>query len=251
VRLGRLPDELRPLSMERDVAKFADGSVLVRLGDTHVLCTAKSVDGVPGWRRGSGAGWLTAEYSMLPAATADRTPREAVRGKQGGRTMEIQRLIGRSLRAVVDLGSIGERTLYIDCDVLQADGGTRTAAVSGAYAALVIALERLRPGARWPRLPLFEDVAAVSVGVVDGEPRLDLDYEEDAAASLDMNVVMTGEGRLVEVQATAEGEPFPRETLDRLLDLAAGGVARIAAVQQATIAGGSSSKTGDAEEAAP
>ncbi len=182
VRLGRRPDELRPLSMERDVAKFADGSVLVRLGDTHVLCTAKSVDGVPGWRRGSGAGWLTAEYSMLPAATADRTPREAVRGKQGGRTQEIQRLIGRSLRAVVDLGSIGERTLYIDCDVLQADGGTRTAAVSGAYAALVIALEKLRAGARWPRLPLFEDVAAVSVGVVDGEPRLDLDYEEDAAA---------------------------------------------------------------------
>jgi ribonuclease PH len=221
--------------MERDVAKFADGSVLVRLGDTHVLCTAKSVDGVPGWRRGSGSGWLTAEYSMLPAATSDRTPREAVRGKQSGRTQEIQRLIGRSLRAVVDLGSLGERTLYIDCDVLQADGGTRTAAVSGAYAALVIALEKLRVAARWPRLPLFEDVAAVSVGVVDGELRLDLEYEEDSSASLDMNVVMTGEGRLVEVQATAEGEPFPRATLDSLLDLAAGGVAQITAVQKAVI----------------
>jgi ribonuclease PH len=223
--------------MERDVAKFADGSVLVRLGDTHVLCTAKSVDGVPAWRRGTGAGWLTAEYSMLPAATSDRTPREAVRGKQGGRTMEIQRLIGRSLRAVVDLESLGERTIYIDCDVVQADGGTRTAAISGAYVALVMALERLKEAARWPRLPLFEDVAAVSIGVVDGQARLDLDYEEDAAASLDMNVVMTGEGRLVEVQATAEGEPFPRETLDQLLDLAAAGVAQIATAQQATIAG--------------
>jgi ribonuclease PH len=236
VRLGRQTDELRPLSMERDVAKFADGSVIVRLGDTHVLCTVKIVDGVPGWRRGSGSGWLTAEYSMLPAATADRTPREAVRGKQGGRTMEIQRLIGRSLRAVVDLGSLGERTLHIDCDVLQAFGGTRTAAVSGAYVALVIALEKLNRSARWPRLPLFEDVAAVSVGIVDGEPRLDLDYDEDSAAALDMNVVMTGEGRLIEVQATAEGEPFPRATLDTLLDLAAVGVTRIVAVQQATIA---------------
>jgi ribonuclease PH len=193
---------------------------------------------VPGWRRGSGSGWLTAEYSMLPAATADRTPREAVRGKQGGRTQEIQRLIGRSLRAVVDLGSLGERTLHIDCDVLQAYGGTRTAAVSGAYVALVIALEKLSGGAGWPRLPLFEDVAAVSVGIVDGEPRLDLDYDEDSAAALDMNVVMTGEGRLIEVQATAEGEPFPRATLDTLLDLAAVGVARIVAVQQATIAAG-------------
>ena len=232
--------------MERDVAKFADGSALVRLGDTHVLCTAKSVDGVPAWRRGTGAGWLTAEYSMLPAATADRTPREAVRGKQGGRTMEIQRLIGRSLRAVVDLESLGERTIYIDCDVMQADGGTRTAAISGAYAALVMALERLRPTARWARLPLFEELAAVSVGVVDGEPRLDLDYEEDSAAALDMNVVMTGDGRLVEVQATAEGEPFPRATLDLLLDLAAAGVARIATVQQATIAGAGAGPSHDA-----
>ena len=230
--------------MERDVAKFADGSVLVRLGDTHVLCTAKSVDGVPAWRRGTGAGWLTAEYSMLPAATADRTPREAVRGKQGGRTMEIQRLIGRSLRAVVDLESLGERTIYVDCDVVQADGGTRTAAISGAYVALVLALERLKPAARWPRLPLFEDLAAVSVGVVDGEPRLDLAYEEDAAAALDMNVVMTGDGRLVEVQATAEGEPFPRATLDQLLDLAAAGAARIVEVQKATIGAGGQSAAG-------
>jgi len=159
-----------------------------------------------------------------------------VRGKQGGRTMEIQRLIGRSLRAVVDLQALGERTVYIDCDAIQADGGTRTAAVSGAYVALVIALEKLSASERWSQLPLFEDVAAVSVGVVDGEPRLDLDYEEDAAAELDMNVVMTGDGRLVEVQATAEGAPFPRDTLDRLLDLAAAGVAGIVEVQQATIA---------------
>jgi len=245
VRTGRRSGELRPLTMTHGVARFADGSVLVRLGETHVLCTAKLVDGVPGWRRGTGSGWLTAEYSMLPAATVERTPREAVRGKQGGRTMEIQRLIGRSLRAVVDLQALGERTIYIDCDAVQADGGTRTAAVSGAYVALVIALEKLSARERWTQLPLFEDVAAVSVGVVDGEPRLDLDYEEDAAAALDMNVVMTGDGRLVEVQATAEGEPFPRETLDRLLDLAAAGVARIVEVQRATIAAG----TGDVEVA--
>ena len=246
VRLGRRPDELRPLSMERDVAKFADGSALVRLGDTHVLCTAKSVDGVPAWRRGTGAGWLTAEYSMLPAATADRMPREAVRGKQGGRTMEIQRLIGRSLRAVVDLGSLGERTIYIDCDVIQADGGTRTAAISGAYVALVMALERLRPTAAGRGCRCSRSSPRSRSGVVDGEPRLDLDYEEDSAAALDMNVVMTGDGRLVEVQATAEGEPFPRATLDLLLDLAAAGVARIATVQQATIAGAGAGPSHDA-----
>ena len=251
MRHGRRPDELRPLSMERDIAKFADGSVIVRLGDTHVLCTVKAVDGVPAWRRGTGSGWLTAEYSMLPAATADRTPREAVRGKQGGRTQEIQRLIGRSLRAVVDLRALGERTIYVDCDVVQADGGTRTAAVSGAYVALVLAMRKLAALEHWSQLPLFEDVAAVSVGVVDGERRLDLDYEEDAAAALDMNVVMTGEGRLIEVQATAEGEPFPRATLDELLDLAASGVARIVAVQQATIENGGAPDPGAPSEPGP
>ena len=250
MRSGRGPGDLRPLTVTPDVARFADGSVLVKLGHTHVLCTVKIVDGVPGWRRGTGEGWLTAEYSMLPGATVERTPREAVRGKQGGRTQEIQRLIGRSLRAVVDLGAIGERTIYVDCDAIQADGGTRTAAISGAYVALVLALRKIAAGERWRQLPLFEDVAAVSVGVVDGEPRLDLDYEEDAAAALDMNVVMSGDGRLIEVQATAEGEPFPRGTLDRLLDLAAGGVAAIVEVQHAALAaadaGGSPESAGDA-----
>ena len=237
MRTDRQAGELRPLGMEPGVMKFADGSVLVKLGDTHVLCAVTLEDGVPGWRRGTGQGWLTAEYSMLPAATSERGAREAARGRQTGRTQEIQRLIGRSLRAVTDLGSLGERTVHIDCDVVQADGGTRTASISGAYAALVLALQKRSELERWERLPLFEDVAAVSVGVVDGQPLLDLDYAEDAAAELDMNVVMTGAGRLIEVQATAEGEPFGRETLDRLLDLAAAGVARIVEAQQAVIAG--------------
>jgi ribonuclease PH len=232
MRTSRRHDELRPLSMTAGVIKHADGSVMVRLGDTHVICTAKIVDGVPAWRRGSGSGWLTAEYGMLPTATGERMPREASRGKQGGRTHEIQRLIGRSLRAVVDLGALRDRTLYIDCDVIQADGGTRTASISGAYVAVVLALRKLSELERWTELPLFEDLAAVSVGVVDDQPVLDLDYEEDSSASLDMNVVLTGEGRLVEVQATAEGPPFARETLDVLLDLAAIGARQIAAAQQ-------------------
>jgi ribonuclease PH len=218
------------------VVKFAAGSARIELGDTHVLCTASLADGVPAWLRGAGRGWLTAEYSMLPAATPARTPREAVRGRQAGRTLEIQRLIGRSLRAVADLGVIGERTVTLDCDVLQADGGTRTASISGAYVALYQALVGLRRRMRLAELPLFESVAAVSVGVVDGRVLVDLDYEEDAAAEVDMNVVVGGDDRLVEVQATAEGEPFPRSLLDELLDGALVGVAEVRSAQQDAIA---------------
>jgi ribonuclease PH len=236
VRSGRKADELRPLTITPGVVKFAAGSARIELGDTHVLCTVSVAEGVPAWLRGSGRGWLTAEYSMLPGATPTRTPREAVRGRQSGRTMEIQRLIGRSLRAVVDLGVIGERTLTVDCDVLQADGGTRTASISGAYVAAYQALRDLKELHGLAQLPLFDSVAAVSVGYADARLLLDLDYEEDAAAEVDMNVVVTGDGRLVEVQATAEGEPFARPTLDAMLELAAGGAATIAAAQAAAVA---------------
>jgi ribonuclease PH len=231
LRTGRKADELRTVRITPNVVKHADGSVLMQIGDTHVICTAVVVDGVPQWLRKSQRGWLTAEYSMLPAATSERGMREAVRGKQSGRTHEIQRLIGRSLRAVTDMGVIGERTIYIDCDVVQADGGTRTASISGGYAALHLAMTKLRERERLTELPLFDSVAAVSVGVVDGEALLDLDYEEDAAAAVDMNVVMTGTGKLIEVQATAEGEPFARATLDDLLELAAKGVEQITRAQ--------------------
>ena len=236
MRTGRGAAELRPLQITPSVAKFAAGSARIELGDTHVLCTASLSDGVPGWLRGSGRGWLTAEYSMLPAATPTRTAREAVRGRQGGRTMEIQRLIGRSLRSIVDLGIIGERTIAVDCDVLQADGGTRTASISGAYVAVYEVALKLKERLRLNELPLFDSIAAVSVGVVDGQPLLDLDYEEDSAAAVDMNVVLTGDGRLVEVQATAEGEPYARTTLEAMLDLAAGGATALAAAQAAAIA---------------
>ena len=236
MRSGRRSDELRPLTITPSVAKFAAGSARIELGDTHVLCTASLTEGVPPWLRGSGRGWLTAEYSMLPGATPTRTPREAVRGRQSGRTMEIQRLIGRSLRAVVDLGVTGERTIAVDCDVLQADGGTRTASVSGAYVAVHQAVRVLQELHGLAQLPLFDSIAAVSLGLVDGRLLLDLDYEEDAAAEVDMNVVVTGDGRLVEVQATAEGEPFARATLDEMLGLAAVGAATIAAAQAAAVA---------------
>jgi len=236
VRSTRKADELRPLRITPGVAKFAAGSARIELGDTHVLCTASVAEGVPPWLRGSGRGWLTAEYSMLPGATPTRTPREAVRGRQSGRTMEIQRLIGRSLRSVVDLGVTGERTVTVDCDVLQADGGTRTASVSGAYVAVYQALRALQEMHGLAQLPLFDSIAAVSVGLADGRVLLDLDYEEDAAAEVDMNVVLTGDGRLVEVQATAEGEPFARTTLDEMLGLAAAGAAAIAATQAAAVA---------------
>ena len=235
MRTGREAAELRPVRIIPNVAKFAAGSARIELGDTHVLCTASLSEGVPGWLRGSGRGWLTAEYSMLPGATSTRTQREAVRGRQGGRTMEIQRLIGRSLRSVVDLGIIGERTIAVDCDVLQADGGTRTASISGAYVAVYLVAQKLQKTLRLNELPFFDSIAAISVGVVDGQTLLDLDYEEDSAAAVDMNVVMTGDGRLVEVQATAEGEPYARTALDAMLDLAAVGSAALAAAQAAAI----------------
>ena len=235
MRTGRKADEMRTVRITPNVVKHADGSVLMQIGDTHVICTAVVVDGVPQWLRKSQRGWLTAEYSMLPAATSERSMREAVRGKQSGRTHEIQRLIGRSLRAVTDMGVLGERTIYIDCDVVQADGGTRTASISGGYAALHLALTKLAERERMKELPLFDSVAAVSVGVVDNEALLDLDYEEDSAAAVDMNVVMTGTGRLIEVQATAEGEPFARATLDELLELAGKGVEQITRAQTALV----------------
>jgi len=220
-REGRRPDELRPVELVPGFVEQAAGSVLISFGGTRVLCTASVDDGVPRWLAGSGRGWLTAEYGMLPASTGRRTQREASAGKQKGRTVEIQRLLGRSLRAVYDLGRLGERTVWIDCDVIQADGGTRTAAVSGAWVALALA-------ARSEGLPEPSDlVGAVSVGIVDGEPRLDLDYEEDSSADVDMNVVMTGDGRLIEVQATAERVPFDRAQLDALVDLAAAGIEQI------------------------
>ncbi|HEY5388787.1 MAG TPA: ribonuclease PH [Thermoleophilia bacterium] len=235
MRTGRKADELRSLSIEPAVAKFAAGSARIALGDTIVLCTASLSEGVPRWLRGSGRGWLTAEYSMLPGATPTRTVREAVRGRQSGRTMEIQRLIGRSLRGVVDLGIVGERTIAVDCDVLQADGGTRTASITGAYVAVYQVALKIKDLIGLNELPLFDSLSAISVGVVDGRKLLDLDYEEDSAAAVDMNVVMTGEGKLVEVQATAEGEPYARETLDEMLELAAVGAAALAGAQAAAV----------------
>lgn len=233
---ARGPAELRTLKITPDFVKTADGSVFMELGDTRVLCSAQVVNGVPAWRRGSGAGWLTAEYSLLPSSTRERTPREAVRGRQDGRTVEIQRFIGRSLRAVVDLSALGERTIYIDCDVVEADGGTRCVAVSGGYLALHLALKRGVDAGVLKSLPLNDSVAAVSVGVVAGTPVVDLEYEEDCTAAVDMNVVMTGSGRLIEVQATAETEPFERSVLDALLGLAEQGIAQIRQAQTDVIA---------------
>ena len=228
---ARGPAELRALKITPDFISTADGSVFMELGGTRVLCTAKITNGVPAWRRGSGAGWLTAEYSLLPSSTKDRTPREAVRGRQDGRTVEIQRFIGRSLRAVVDLASLGDRTIYVDCDVIEADGGTRCVAVSGGYLALHLALKRAVDARALRALPIIDSVAAVSVGVVGGMPVLDLEYEEDCTAEVDMNVVMTGNGRFIEVQATAESEPFERAVLDQLLALAEQGIGQIREAQ--------------------
>jgi ribonuclease PH len=224
---GRRPDELRALVLEPNWLEQPHGSVLLSQGKTKVLCTASIEDGVPRWLAGRGRGWLTAEYSLLPASTGERTQREASRGRQGGRTVEIQRLIGRALRSVTDFEALGERTLWLDCDVLQADGGTRCAAICGASVAARLALERFGLSKA-----LSDSVAAVSVGVVGGEPLLDLDYAEDSSAEVDMNVVMTGDRRLVEVQATAEQEPFSRERLDELLELAALGIEELAAAQE-------------------
>jgi ribonuclease PH len=225
MREGRRPDELRAIDVVPDFVEQADGSVLISFGKTRVLCTASIGEGVPRWLAGSGRGWMTAEYGMLPASTGERSAREARAGKQGGRTVEIQRLVGRSLRAAYDLEKLGERTLWLDCDVIQADGGTRTAAISGAWIALARAAKR--KGLPAP----VERVGAVSVGIVGGEPLLDLDYGEDSTADVDMNVVMRGDGRLIEVQSTAERNAFTREELDRLIDLAAAGIEQIFEIQ--------------------
>jgi ribonuclease PH len=232
----RRADVLRPLILERGYTKHAEGSVLVSAGDTRVLCTASVEEGVPGFLKGKGQGWLTAEYGMLPRATHTRGRREAADGKQSGRTQEIQRLIGRSLRAVVDLGALGERTLKIDCDVLQADGGTRCASITGACVAVVDAFNWCRRQGLLATMPLRERVAAVSVGIVDGTPLLDLDYAEDSSCDTDMNVVMTATGGFVEVQGTAEGKPFSRVEFDALLNLASGGLAQIFAAQEGALA---------------
>ena len=228
---GRQPEKLRPITFEVDYLEQPHGSVLVSQGKTKVLCTAMIEEEVPRWLRNQGRGWMTAEYSLLPASTGDRVPREAARGKQQGRTIEIQRLIGRAMRGVVDFRALGERTMWLDCDVLQADGGTRCAAISGAYVAARRALDRFGLSKAFA-----DSVAAVSVGVVDGVPLLDLDYSEDSNADTDMNVVMTGDGRLIEVQATAERDPFSRETLDELLALAEAGIAEIAELQAKAVA---------------
>ena len=228
---GRRPEALRPLELLPDYLEQPHGSVLFSQGKTKVLCTASIQEGVPRWLYGKGRGWLTAEYSLLPASTGDRTEREASRGKQGGRTVEIQRLIGRSIRAVTDFQALGERTLWVDCDVLQADGGTRCAAISGAYVAAKRALDRFGLSKAFNGT-----VAAVSVGIVDGTALLDLDYSEDSTAEVDMNVVMTGDGGLVEVQATGERTPLSRTSLDALLELAAGGIAQLRSAQAAAVA---------------
>jgi ribonuclease PH len=233
---GRAPDELRPIRITRGFTRHAEGSVLVEFGETRVLVTASVEDGVPSFLRGKGEGWVTAEYGMLPRATHTRSAREAARGKQNGRTLEIQRLIGRSLRAAVDLRALGERTVTLDCDVLQADGGTRTASITGAYVALADAMDGLVRRRVIGASPLHGQVAAVSVGIVDGVPVVDLDYAEDSSAETDMNVVMNNGGGFIEVQGTAEGHAFRRHELDELLDLAAAACQRLFAAQSEALA---------------
>ncbi len=232
---GRGPRELRKILLEPGIAKHAEGSCLARFGDTHVLCTASLDDKVPPHVYGTGAGWVTAEYGMLPRSTHERMQREAARGKQGGRTLEIQRLVGRALRAAIDLRALGPRTITLDCDVLQADGGTRTAAVTGGYVALALAVRTLAKRKPFAHDPLRRSIAAVSVGIVKGEVQLDLDYGEDSTAEVDMNVVATGQGELVEVQGTAEGKPFPRGDLDRMLEAALEGIATLTQLQAAAL----------------
>ena len=234
---GRRPDQLRDISITRHYTRHAEGSVLVCFGDTQVLCNATVEAGVPRFMRGEGRGWVTAEYGMLPRSTGSRMAREASRGRQGGRTLEIQRLIGRSLRAALDLGKLGENTITVDCDVIQADGGTRTAAITGACVALVDALNFLQREQRLTEDPLLEMVASVSVGVYQGVPVLDLDYPEDSSADTDMNVVMGESGGFIEVQGTAEGAPFSRAELNALLDLAGDGIQQLVAKQKAALAG--------------
>jgi ribonuclease PH len=228
----RAAHQLRPVTIERGYIPHAEGSVLIRMGDTHVICTASVEERVPAWLRGRSQGWVTAEYAMLPRATHDRTPRESSRGKVAGRTQEIQRMIGRALRAVTDLTLLGERTVWIDCDVVRADGGTRTASVTGAFVALCDAVETIKAQGRIARNPVTDYLAAVSVGLVDGAHLLDLCYAEDARAQVDMNFIITGRGELVEIQGTAEDSPFPRSGLDRMLDLAEQGIAELIALQR-------------------
>ena len=234
---GRAVDQLREISIERGWSKQAEGSALISFGNTRVLCTASFTNGVPRWLAGKGKGWVTAEYAMLPRSTNDRMDRESVKGKVGGRTHEISRLIGRSLRAVIDMKALGENTLVLDCDVLQADGGTRTAAITGAYVAMVDAIEwaREKKFIGQNAKPLIDSVSAVSVGIIDGVPMLDLAYVEDVRAETDMNVVVTGRGLFVEVQGTAEGAPFDRAELNSLLDLALGGTTSLAEFQRASL----------------
>ena len=227
---GRVPNQLRPVKIVADYLKFAEGSVLIRVGDTRVICAATIEDRVPGWMRGKGRGWVTAEYSMLPRSGTERSQREAARGSIGGRTHEIQRLIGRSLRGVVDMARLGERTITLDCDVIQADGGTRTASITGAYVALARALNKFGMGQL-----LTGQVAAVSVGMLRGVAHLDLDYSEDSAADVDFNVVMTDDDRLIEVQGTAEHAAFTRQQMDQMIDLAAAGIRQLYALQRAAI----------------
>jgi ribonuclease PH len=234
---GRGPHDLRTIVLEPGVSRHAEGSCLARFGDTQVLCTASIDDKVPPHVYGTGAGWVTAEYGMLPRSTHERMAREAARGKQGGRTLEIQRLVGRALRAAIDLRALGVRTVTLDCDVIQADGGTRTAAITGAWVALSLATRKLVASRKLSADPVRRSVAAVSVGIVSGEVRLDLDYAEDSTAEVDMNVVATGEGALVEVQGTAEGKAFPRADLDRMLDVALDGIGKLKELQRAALGG--------------
>src|SRR2546425_1643791 len=230
---GRRPDELRPLKITRRYLKYAEGSALLELGDTRVVCSASLEERVPPWLRGAGQGWISAEYGMLPRATQERNPRDV--GRPGGRVQEIQRLVGRSLRAAVDLEKLGERTIWIDCDVIQADGGTRTAAITGSFVALALAIERLRERDVLRAIPLSDYVAATSVGIVDGEALLDLAYDDDSRADVDMNIVKTGNGRFIEVQGTAEAIPFGRDALITLLDLADHGITQLVEKQRAIV----------------
>ena len=232
----RATNQLRTVEIIRHYTKHAEGSVLVKFGDTHVLCTASVEERVPGFLKGKNQGWVTAEYGMLPRSTGSRMDREAAKGKQSGRTQEIQRLIGRSLRAVIDLEKLGERSVHIDCDVIQADGGTRTASITGAYVALTDALSTLLASGKITKNPLKQAVAAISVGVYKGAPVLDLDYIEDSNCDTDMNVVMTADGGFIEIQGTAEGEPFARETMNAMLDLAASGIGELLVMQQTALA---------------
>jgi ribonuclease PH len=237
-RDGRTPDELRPTLITPGFMRSATGSALIEQGGTRVICTASAQEGVPRWMAGKGRGWVTAEYGMLPASTGDRKQRDVSKGRPDGRTVEIQRLIGRALRGVVDFEALGEQTIYLDCDVLEADGGTRCASITGAYVALHLALQKLREQGKLERIPLTESIAAVSTGMVEGTAMLDLDYSEDSTAEVDANVVMTGDGGLVEVQATAERTPLSRASLDELLALAQAGIERLREAQQAALGAG-------------